>query len=771
MRVAGESVDGHIKWKLLSALAMSNLVEQFDRYLFSVSRIPFVDTKSYEYALLAGTLFSVVYCIGNIFWSLLNDYIELDRVSVVALSCMLSSMALVCVPFCTTFTGQACLRLIMGFAQSPITSFCSSLIKDAFTNDERGVAFGVFDSGTFLGFAISLTLGTIMYDAYGWKVPYFVLGFSGIVYGVLLWFMKDPFMRSAGERAAATAAAAAVVVVTTSTTTALAAQSPRQGEQGVTSKIPDVVVVTTGARRIGKQAAVCNNTPAGDPVRDGTVTATTTAAETETEVETEAGANLSILDVTETESRGSVMSADEAPLRAGGQAEGRDTFVTDYSLSPARNTNSSSMRGGGGARDTGRSSLTHESRMPTFDRGREEAYKPVLPNSNTNPLLQPLGVRSMRGGDDMLYNPPDCAHAHTHHTARQHSGDRERLLSTQSGMSSLSQSTVGLSAGRLCSWVWRRVSRVLNFAIEYPSVLLMCLACGIRFCGGYQYAYYMSIYFSDTYEKQYDDGDEVGCKYSYADMDDGVNVGDSCDDENYPYCVDGVCNRLADSPWHNKGMAHSDFEKYFAGMTVLGSVTSCLVGGYVGDWVATYTSFELSGRLAVSGVALLMAAPCYYALYTLDFPDCFGMVALGGFFGEMYYGLVLATLAEMIPRKLFTISVAVYLSVLVAFGSNGTLLVPLLRGHFDDNQSLHHTFHNLLVAPTYDEFTQSGSMADVTVSERIAGATPLKYTMCWLVSGCYTIAGLLFLLAIKPVSRDMKRIREARANGHFVGLE
>jgi hypothetical protein len=147
------------------------------------------------------------------------------------------------------------------------------------------------------------------------------------------------------------------------------------------------------------------------------------------------------------------------------------------------------------------------------------------------------------------------------------------------------------------------------------------------------------------------------------------------------------------------------------------------------------------------------------------------MVALGGFFGEMYYGLVLATLAEMIPRKLFTISVAVYLSVLVAFGSNGTLLVPLLRGHFDDNQSLHHTFDDLLVAPTYDEYVNSHTMADVTVSERIAGATPLKYTMCWLVSGCYTVAGLLFLLAIKPVSRDMKRIREARANGNFVGLE
>ena len=90
----------------------------------------------------------------------------------------------------------------MGFAQSPITAFCSSLIKDAFTDAERGVAFGVFDSGTFLGFAVSLTLGTILYDKYGWKVPYMVLGIAGVVYAVVLrMYTKDPYVRGRGGHA------------------------------------------------------------------------------------------------------------------------------------------------------------------------------------------------------------------------------------------------------------------------------------------------------------------------------------------------------------------------------------------------------------------------------------------------------------------------------------------------------------------------------------------------------------------------------------------
>ncbi|CAM9346343.1 unnamed protein product, partial [Heterosigma akashiwo] len=39
---------------------------QYDRYIYSVSKVPFINYSSYEYGLLAGPVFSVVYTVSAI---------------------------------------------------------------------------------------------------------------------------------------------------------------------------------------------------------------------------------------------------------------------------------------------------------------------------------------------------------------------------------------------------------------------------------------------------------------------------------------------------------------------------------------------------------------------------------------------------------------------------------------------------------------------------------------------------------------------------------
>jgi len=542
------------RWILLSALALSNLIEQFDRYLFSVARLPFIDDKSYEYALLAGTLFSVVYCMGNVCFALLMRVYKFDRVVVVAFSCLLSSLALFVVPFCKSFALQAILRLSMGFAQSPISAFSSSLIKDIFEDDLRGSAFGIFDSGTFLGFAICLTVGTILNDEYGWQIPYHFMGLFGILYAISLYFF--------------------------------------------------------------------------------------------------------LID----------------PYRNGATCEYEGEVSLQYLL---------------GDKD-----------------------------------LQPL-----------------------------HHNDNDRIISSDSDVSSdKSKETYNLI------WAYNELSSVVLYAVEYPSILLILLACGIRFSGGYMYAYYISIFFSDLYEKLESNGNDVSCTYSY-DTSSQNQYADSCTDLEYPYCVDNVCQKLSSSPWHNKGMDHSNFEKYFAGMVVIGSVSSCILGGWIGDYLSQNSKFGVASRLLVSGFSLLLAAPCYYALYTLEYPACFGILALGGFFGEMYFGLCLAVLAEMIPWRMFTTGMAIFISILILFGCNGTLFVPLLRNAFNEDDSIHHTF-NLEVAPTYSEYVHNNSsMNNVNVEQREEGGTGLRLSLSWLVPGTYIVAGLIFIGSFDAVRNDVERIR------------
>ena len=188
-------------WVSLFALSLSNVIEQVDRYVFQVSPIPYIDYQSYEYSILAGTLFSVVYCVGNISFSCWNEYFNFNRVHVVALACLVSSLALGFVPLVTNFWQQALLRMVMGLAQSPITTFCASLLQQIFVEELRGVAFGVFDSGTFFGFAFSLTVGTVIYHSFGWQAPYYLFSLIGVVYSCVLVFVaKDPDRHGAVAR-------------------------------------------------------------------------------------------------------------------------------------------------------------------------------------------------------------------------------------------------------------------------------------------------------------------------------------------------------------------------------------------------------------------------------------------------------------------------------------------------------------------------------------------------------------------------------------------
>ena len=93
-------------WVLICLLSCANIFEQFDRFLFSVSTIPYIDTTSYEYALLAGTMFSAVYCIANVIIALMNDSCKFDRCTIVAIATCISSLALFFVPFMTEFWQQ-----------------------------------------------------------------------------------------------------------------------------------------------------------------------------------------------------------------------------------------------------------------------------------------------------------------------------------------------------------------------------------------------------------------------------------------------------------------------------------------------------------------------------------------------------------------------------------------------------------------------------------------------------------------------------------------
>jgi hypothetical protein len=243
-------------------------------------------------------------------------------------------------------------------------------------------------------------------------------------------------------------------------------------------------------------------------------------------------------------------------------------------------------------------------------------------------------------------------------------------------------------AGRTYGWrVYLANSRrILGSILSHWShscpvvCLLLVLAAGLRSGAGYIWVTYMAVYFSEMFAASSD-----SCLYSYNaayQPASGAGVPSVCG-SSHPYCIDGTCNALFSTPWHNRGISHEALEEYMWWVPLVGSAMGCLCGGMLSDALiamgdgSTYDSSAgddvsrkllrngrddssddsgaggrvaprgvlaclrsvlcggTGGRALVAGVGVLLALPfVYLALVdsqTTPVPVCFFMLILSGF--------------------------------------------------------------------------------------------------------------------------------------------
>jgi hypothetical protein len=176
-------------WIILGILSLLYLLENFDRYLISVAIIPYIDYSSIEYSLLVGPVFTVLYAIGGLWFSLAlppdnQKESGSNRANqsywVLFISTLVFSVSFGATVFCSTFWQQALVRMIMGLAQSVITPFSAAVIREIFPPQYSGAAFAIFNTGTYVAFSMSLSVGVWIYQEYGWKAGYALFGIIGV---------------------------------------------------------------------------------------------------------------------------------------------------------------------------------------------------------------------------------------------------------------------------------------------------------------------------------------------------------------------------------------------------------------------------------------------------------------------------------------------------------------------------------------------------------------------------------------------------------------
>lgn len=177
-----------IKLLILLLLFIIYFIENYDRYSIAVSPIPYINYSSYEYSILTGPAFTIVYTLSGLIIAIecSDSFLSISKYLVLSIGTFIFSVAFLTTAIATTFWQQIIIRVVIGISQSIVTPFSTSIISEIFPTELLGSAFGIYNSGTYFAFALSLSLGTYIYQNFGWQAGYILFGLIGIGVAVVI---------------------------------------------------------------------------------------------------------------------------------------------------------------------------------------------------------------------------------------------------------------------------------------------------------------------------------------------------------------------------------------------------------------------------------------------------------------------------------------------------------------------------------------------------------------------------------------------------------
>ena len=192
------------QYGFLCFLTILNVMNFVDRQLlasFANFIVPDLGLSNTEFGLLTGFAFIVFYATMGLFMGALADRVHRPRLIAAALT--LWSLLTAASGAARGFVTLAIPRALIGIGESALTPSSMSMLSDRFPASRLGFAAGVYYMGVPIGVGISLLIAGYLGPAIGWRNCFYMLGALGLVFAVLMLFVKE----TRPPRAAATPAA------------------------------------------------------------------------------------------------------------------------------------------------------------------------------------------------------------------------------------------------------------------------------------------------------------------------------------------------------------------------------------------------------------------------------------------------------------------------------------------------------------------------------------------------------------------------------------
>lgn len=160
--------------------------------------------QGFEYQIVAGPVFIVIYTFAGIFISFAAD--RFNRKILLAVCLIFWSTMTLLTGFIKEYWQLVVLRFGLGFGEAGCTPFVASMLADIYPTELRGTALGVYNWGIYMGYSMSYALGNLITAAdingQGWRWSFFISGIPGIAVGILMFItVSEPERKNASKEA------------------------------------------------------------------------------------------------------------------------------------------------------------------------------------------------------------------------------------------------------------------------------------------------------------------------------------------------------------------------------------------------------------------------------------------------------------------------------------------------------------------------------------------------------------------------------------------
>lgn len=195
MRI-GDNATGVSPRLLIWTLLVVYVFNFIDRQIVNILAEPIkrdLGLSDTQLGLMTGLAFALFYTILGIPIARYADRPTTDRVGIIAVALAFwSGMTALC-GLAQNFGQMLLARIGVGVGEAGCTPAAMSLITDSVPAERRSSAIAFYGLGVPIGGLLGMVIGGLLYDAFGWRTAFLVVGLPGIVLaGVLVWLLKDP---------------------------------------------------------------------------------------------------------------------------------------------------------------------------------------------------------------------------------------------------------------------------------------------------------------------------------------------------------------------------------------------------------------------------------------------------------------------------------------------------------------------------------------------------------------------------------------------------